>query len=132
MALTASAFEENEETGIASGCDDFVRKPIQASEIFEKMAQHLGVRYQYEVINETLVIQPDEPITSAVFANTADVWRDALTQATLDLDDEAILQMAAVLPENEGAIATALRKCVKDLGYKKLLQMLQEAEAVSP
>ena len=133
LALTASAFEENKETAIASGCDDFVRKPIQAAEIFEKMAQHLGVRYQYEETNETLSAPlDDEPITSATFSNTTAAWRYALTQAVLDLDDQAILQMAAALPKAEGAIATALQKCVQDLEYKKLLQMLQEAEAVSP
>ncbi|PZO16334.1 MAG: hybrid sensor histidine kinase/response regulator [Leptolyngbya foveolarum] len=130
LALSASAFEENKETAIASGCDDFVRKPIQASEIFEKMAQHLGVRYLYEDTDEALSLLDDEPITPEMFTRTTAAWRYALTQAVLDLDDEAILQMAA-LPETEEAIATALQKCVQNIAYKKLLQLLQEAEAVS-
>lgn len=131
LALSASAFEENKETAIASGCDDFVRKPIQASEIFEKMAQHLGVRYQYENTDEALSVPlEDEPTTPETFARTTAAWRYALAQTVLDLDDEAILQMAA-LPETAGAIATALQKCVQNLAYKKLLQLLQEAEAVS-
>ncbi len=133
VALTAGAFEENEETAIASGCDDFARKPIRASEIFEKMAQHLGVRYRYSDTDEALPVEiGDEPMTPILFSKTSGAWRYALTQATLDLDDEAILQIAAALPETEGAIAAALQKCVKDLAYKKLLQTLQDAEAVSP
>ena len=137
LALTASAFEENREVAIASGCDDFVSKPIRAAEIFEKMAQHLGVRYQYEAQdNASSGRLSDEPkiasVTPALFASATGAWRYALTQAVLDLDDGAILQLAADLPDDLGAIATATRNCVKNMAYKELLQMLQEAEAVSP
>ena len=137
LALTASAFEENKEAAIASGCDDFVSKPIQAAEIFEKMSLHLGVRYQYEAAAETpLGKSSDEAtiasITPALLATATGAWRYALSQAVLDLDDEAILQLAADLPEAQGAIAAAIRNCVKTMTYKELLQMLQEAEAVSP
>jgi CheY-like chemotaxis protein len=47
VALTASAFEEERSVVLSAGCDDFVRKPFRESVIFEKMAQHLGVRYIY-------------------------------------------------------------------------------------
>lgn len=47
IALTANAFEEEKATALAAGCDDFVLKPIQEATLFEKMAQHLGVRYLY-------------------------------------------------------------------------------------
>ena len=45
IALTASAFEEERETVLAAGCDDFVTKPFEEHVIFEKMALHLGIRY---------------------------------------------------------------------------------------
>lgn len=48
IALTASAFEEERTRILAAGCDDFVRKPFRVSDIFEHMAKHLGVRYEYE------------------------------------------------------------------------------------
>lgn len=133
LALSASAFEESRETAISSGCDDFVSKPIQPAEIFEKMAQHIGVRYQYKDRDErSSDIPTDEPITPVLIAKTTDAWRYALTQAVLDLDDEAILRLASDLPETQGAIAAAIEKCVRDFAYKKLLQVLQEAETVSP
>jgi hypothetical protein len=53
-------------------------------------------------------------------------------QATLDLDDEAILRLVAQLPLPQQALAHAIEACVKKLSYKQLLQVLQEAEAVSP
>lgn len=48
IALTASAFEEEQTIVLSEGCDDFVRKPFQEEAIFEKMAEYLGVRYIYE------------------------------------------------------------------------------------
>ena len=55
IAITASAFSENKTAAIASGCDDFVSKPVRAAEIFEKMAQHLGIRYQYaETVSDSV------------------------------------------------------------------------------
>ncbi|MBD1842710.1 hypothetical protein H6F89_04660 [Cyanobacteria bacterium FACHB-63] len=45
--MTGSAFEEDRVTALSAGCDDFVRKPVHAAVIFEKMAEHLGIRYCY-------------------------------------------------------------------------------------
>ena len=131
LALTASVFEDNRAEAIDSGCDDFVNKPIQAREIFEKMAQYIGVRYQYASdAEETAVPEVSESLTSDLLAIASDTWRDALVQATLDLDDETILQLANDLPDSQRSLANAVQKCVADMSYKKLLQALQEAEAV--
>jgi two-component system sensor histidine kinase/response regulator len=54
IALTASAFEEDRARILAAGCDDFVRKPFRDSDIFEHMAKHLGVQYQYELVEPVL------------------------------------------------------------------------------
>lgn len=48
VALTVSAFEEGRALILSTGCDDFVRKPYQEHDIFDKLAKHLGVRYIYE------------------------------------------------------------------------------------
>ena len=41
IALTASAFEEQRQMMLASGCDDFVRKPFKRDELLSKIQQHL-------------------------------------------------------------------------------------------
>lgn len=133
IALTASAFSENKADALDSGCDDFVSKPVQAAEVFEKMAQHLGVRYQYETRykGDGQILKPaTQPLTSALIAQTPAAWQYALTQATLDLDDDAILELSAELPPEQDVLAQAVAKCVKNLAYKQILNALQEAEAV--
>ncbi len=48
IALTASAFEEERSAILASGCDDFIRKPFREVEILTKIQRYLGVEYEYE------------------------------------------------------------------------------------
>jgi PAS domain S-box-containing protein len=131
VALTASAFDDNRAAALASGCNDFVSKPIQAAEIFDKMAQHLGVRYRYKAASAR-PSETSKPLTPALLAQTSGAWQHALTQATLDLDDQAILDLVAQLSADQQPLARAIEKHVKNLSYKKLLKVLQEAEAVSP
>ncbi len=48
IALTATVLESQQIQMLAVGCNDIVAKPYRQSVIFEKMAQHLGVRYGYK------------------------------------------------------------------------------------
>ena len=48
IALTATVFEEERRLIMASGCDDFVSKPLKREDILAKMAEYLGVRYLYQ------------------------------------------------------------------------------------
>ena len=132
IALTASAFSENKVAALDSGCDDFVSKPVPAATVLEKTAQHLGVRYCYA---ETVLVgtpETSQPIlTPALIAQAPSGWQYALTQAALDLDDEAIFSLIAQLPAEQYELAAAVEACVKSLSYKRMLQVLQEAEAVS-
>ncbi|MGB3672487.1 MAG: PAS domain S-box protein [Phormidesmis sp.] len=131
IALTANAFEEDKIAALASGCDDFVSKPIKPSEIFDKMAQHLGLAYQYEDSDQTSKA-PSPSLSSALLAQATPEWRHALTQAVLDLDDEQILSLASQLPHAQQTLAAALKQQTESLAYKQLLQMLQEADTVGP
>jgi len=48
IALTASAFESDRQRLVEAGCGDLVRKPFQETQIFDRIAKYLGVRYNYE------------------------------------------------------------------------------------
>ncbi|WP_081470833.1 PocR ligand-binding domain-containing protein [Methylomonas methanica] len=45
--LTASAFTEQRDEMLASGSDDFLRKPYRPDEIFDCLTKHLGVKFVY-------------------------------------------------------------------------------------
>ena len=48
IALSASALEHERGEILAAGCDDFAAKPFRESTIFDKLREHLGVRYSYD------------------------------------------------------------------------------------
>lgn len=54
IALTASVFERDRDEIISAGCADFVTKPFREGVIFEKMAEHLGMRFIYETTAESV------------------------------------------------------------------------------
>ncbi len=132
IALTANAFAEDKAAAIASGCDDFVSKPIRANEIFDKLAEHLNVRYQY-ADSSTATSQSAIPaLTPALFENTSDTWRYELTQAILDLDDDAILSLLSQLSDEQKPLVLAIRASVKNLSYKKLLDTIESSRLSGP
>ena len=110
------------------------------------MTQHLGVVYQYALTHHTPTdaveldnvgvvhaSRPvDQPLSADFLMDTESGWRYELTQAVLDLDDERILELAAQLPAPHQALQNAIARQVEMLGYKKLLQTLQEADTVKP
>ncbi len=48
IVLNASSYEEERSVALSKGCDDFLRKPFRAAEIFDLLHKHLGVRFVYE------------------------------------------------------------------------------------
>ncbi|NRB36960.1 MAG: response regulator [Pseudomonadales bacterium] len=48
IALTASAFEDERQSILAQGADDFLRKPYKRQELLLMIGQHLGLSYQYQ------------------------------------------------------------------------------------
>ncbi|MDB9312323.1 response regulator [Spirulina sp. CS-785/01] len=46
IALTASVFEEERANILASGCDDFIRKPFKQQDIIDCLTHHLNLQFQ--------------------------------------------------------------------------------------
>ncbi|MBD3885296.1 PAS domain-containing protein [Phormidium tenue FACHB-886] len=114
IALTASVFEEEQSNILSAGCDDLVRKPFQERDIFEKIAQHLGVKYLYEAATPPRSIANPQELTSEQLAALPSSWIQQLYQAALRTDEQAILDLIQQLPESKESIATPLRHLVNN------------------
>ena len=127
IAITGSAFEENRHQALAAGCDDFVRKPLRAEIIFEKIAQHLGVRYRYAAepgslsINTTSVLKPPEMIEVEHLNHMPPAWRTQLHQAAIRVDAEAIGQLIEQIPESQADLAKALTYLVDQFQFEEIV-----------
>ncbi len=59
VAVTAHALEEERTEILAAGCDDFIRKPYQVTEIFECLAKHLDVRFVTAGETDSITFEKD-------------------------------------------------------------------------
>ncbi|WP_088889251.1 PAS domain-containing protein [Leptolyngbya ohadii] len=123
IALTASAFEEEQVNILAAGCDDLVRKPFQESNIFEKIAQHLGVNYLYEAAPLPRSIAPVKELTSDQLAVLPQSWLEQLYRAALCTDEQAILDLVQQLPPSEASTAALLRSLVDNFRCDQIMNL---------
>ncbi|MEW5958533.1 MAG: ATP-binding protein [Chloroflexota bacterium] len=128
IALTAGAFEEERAAVLAIGCDDFVRKPFQEAEIFDKIARHLNVRYLYEeeVKIDSAPTSDPKLLTAAHLATLPPEWRADLQQAVKEINLEKVnLIVGRISRENE-PLAQALANLVENFRFDTLQALVGE------
>ncbi|OUC11754.1 MAG: hypothetical protein B0A82_26560 [Alkalinema sp. CACIAM 70d] len=130
LALTASAFEDERAAILASGCDDLVCKPITEEILFDKMAEHLEIRYVYdegslstvssqEIANEIVSVDNVESLSLD--------WITRLQRAARIADEELILQLLDELALTQASLANQLRSLVYAFRLDKLIEFTIEA-----
>lgn len=134
IALTASAFEEDRQVILDTGCDDFVRKPFRQQELLAKISKHLGVQYIYEAdaphSKRTEPIK-DESLGSAFKLSASSLqvmstqWVEQLYHAASQGSDVLIVQLIEQIPQENAALAMALTDLVEDFRFEKILELAQ-------
>ncbi|PSB27230.1 PAS domain S-box protein [Stenomitos frigidus] len=141
IALTANAFEEELTHVLAAGCDDFVGKPLQATLILAKMAEHLGVHYVHadneprsaNYASEAQAVALANPMAAPVPLNAAALqqmpleWLLQIHRATTQLDFQRSLTLIEQIPSEHNAIAQALREKVNRFAFDQIRQLVQDA-----
>ena len=127
IALTASTFEEERATVLSAGCDDFVRKPFREEVIWEKMAQHLSVRYVYAVSPISASAPPvSEKLTSVALAVMPTEWLADLHQAAAQLDAKLIEHLIAQIPEEYTSLAKTLLTKVNEFDFDQIMNLTEQ------
>ena len=94
IAITASAFGEQRNEILASGCNDMVTKPFQTHEIFEMMGQFLDIEYIYEPEGQATPDRIDEVVlTSDMLAGLPEDLLQDIKKNSLSADREAISEV---------------------------------------
>ena len=123
VALTASAFKEQRLNILEAGCDGVVHKPFQIHEIFEAMAEQLGVRYRYEErAAEALEVLPE--LTPAAVTALPEAVRESLRVAALSLREENFEAALAPVREYDPALAERLAALAREFRYDRILGLL--------
>ena len=136
IALTASAFEEDRKAVLAAGCDDFVRKPFREAEIFDKLAQHLGVRFSYEQVEtctaasslakpEDAVAALRDRLTPEALAALPPGWIAEISQAALQADGGLVLELTQQIRAQHTSVADALASLVRSYRFDAIVKLVE-------
>ena len=125
IAITASAFEEQREKILKAGCDDFVAKPFREQTIFDKLTQHLGVKFIYESeVNDRdaeskqkLTFQDLSPLPVELVAQ--------LNRAAIAVDAEQIERLIAQIPEAQDRIAQAIAQMLNKYDFDAIIELTE-------
>ncbi len=129
VALTASAFQENRIEAFRSGCDGFVSKPFRRGDIFEALAQHLGVRFVYEesqTAERTLQEGGAATDLKAAMAALPQALRRDINQAALSADIEHLSGLVTQVRLQDPALADVLEALIYEFAYDEITDLLQD------
>jgi len=126
VALTASAFERDRAMILSGGCDDFVRKPFREEEIFDMLAKHLGLRFEYEEDAPPIGVPPDaaeDVLTATSLAALPTDWVAKLHEGATQLDADLILALLDQIRAQHAPLADALESLVHDFRFDTIMAL---------
>ncbi|MCU7921322.1 MAG: nitrate- and nitrite sensing domain-containing protein [Candidatus Thiodiazotropha sp. (ex Dulcina madagascariensis)] len=123
VAITASAFKDQRTTILEAGCDEVVRKPFKAHEIFDAMARQLGVRYRYEEVAAKPIGKAVE-VNAEAMASLPKELLESLRNAAVSLNNKDF--DAALLPvlELDPTLAEGLAALAREFRFDRILELL--------
>ncbi|MEG4024342.1 GAF domain-containing protein [Microcoleus sp. S13C4] len=134
VALTASVFEEERQTILGAGCDDFMRKPFEAQILFAKMEELLGVRYIYEESVDALLEKEseisEETSNQSVESQLGQMpleWVEKISHAAHECCDDKIVKLIEEMPRELAVAAQVLTTLVEDFLFDDIIELAQSA-----
>ncbi len=127
IALTASCSESERAIAIQIGCNDYLSKPFQQTDIFEAMNQYIGVQFVYD----EPIYQPDSnnnktmALTREDLAVLPDDWLFSFYQATIESDFELMLALIDQIPSDCHCLANSLANLTQNFRFESLITLTE-------
>ena len=140
LALTASAFEEDRQRVLEVGCDDFIRKPLNAELLLHKIAEHLEVQYIYEddedecdsdralaeaMVASEFVCENLDELDRACWQDLSPDWVRQVYNAACQGSDDAIFVLIDDLPPERDRLARTLTHLARNFQFETIVTSIQ-------
>ncbi|MEM7758727.1 MAG: ATP-binding protein [Cyanobacteria bacterium P01_A01_bin.40] len=129
IAITASAFEEQKEQIFSAGCDDFVAKPFTEQVIFDKLIQHLGVKFTYQAESKDHQPEPQSKTSPPLSFHDLAVLSPSLitdiNRAAIAVDREQIEQLIAKIPNSHQYIARGIAEMLNKYDFDAIINLTE-------
>ncbi|HZX29945.1 MAG TPA: ATP-binding protein [Rhodocyclaceae bacterium] len=129
VAVTASAFKEQQGELLSAGMDGFIAKPYRAGEIFECLARELGLQYVYATDGKPAAKKDLAAEELARLAAQPAELRKALREALEELDSERVDALLQEIAKTDQGLAAALSAFARGFDFGTMLGLVEDAEA---
>ena len=122
VALSASAFDEDRDAVMATGADDFVRKPVIFEDLLATIASHLDIAYDYvdEPPPTSARTAPRAALTPEMLARLPAELIPVLRSAAFRSDDVEMIALIDRLPPELADLAEIMRRLVHQFDWDVL------------
>ncbi|MEA5508984.1 ATP-binding protein [Crocosphaera sp. UHCC 0190] len=129
LALTAYVSEKKRTMALSCGCDDFIGKPFRTTVIWEKMSQHLGLKYIYEPLKMTVDnYGQQEEVSSALTPDSLTAmpreWLGQLYQASLHLNGKKVLSLIDQIALSHPTLAKSLKELAETYQFATITELI--------
>jgi PAS domain S-box-containing protein len=125
VAVTASAFKEQQQELFDAGMDDFVRKPYRFGEIYDSLARQLNLKLIYK--NETAEQNAPVTLTAGMLAVVPAALRAEFCEALENLDSGRIADAIGQIAEIDTQLGRTISGLADNFDYPAILAALNEA-----
>jgi signal transduction histidine kinase/DNA-binding NarL/FixJ family response regulator len=125
VAVTASAFKEQQQELLDAGMNDFVRKPYRFEEIYDSLARQLNIKFIYR--NTSPEQSPPAILSAEMLAALPAGLRAELGDALKNLDSERIASAIGQIDKINAQLGRAISGLTDNFDYPAILAALNEA-----
>jgi len=126
IMLSANAFEENRQTAIAAGADDYLMKPLDGDKLCDALEQHLALTL-LDADQAAPASASHEAIGADDLAALPTALRSALRDAVKELNQAKMRHLLTEIAETHPQFASQCQQLVEDFRFEQLWHYLQEA-----
>lgn len=124
FAVTASVFEEDKQQILASGADEFIKKPCKEQEILEKISARLKINYRFQPTGDETEQPPaTKPLTPEMLQKIPEEIRKEIREAIVNGDIALMEEKINGLKTIDQELTHGLLSLVKGFNFDRLHQL---------
>jgi signal transduction histidine kinase/DNA-binding response OmpR family regulator len=129
VALTASAFKEQQQEMLDAGMDDFIRKPYRFDEIYDCMAKHLGIKYRYGTDTAGTKGENLDELSIDRLAQLPVALRQNLRNVLVTLEVEEIMAVIQQIGRIDEKLGQTLSRLADYFDYQRILDAIDRVNS---